>query len=729
MKLPKQLISDNDKNEDWGKKTIKAIISHYHNYERYSVARQKDYDNYQLVDGNFNDKEYEYVTKTYGLTTPARLVNYPLILPKLNLIVGELMAQGLNFTAHVVNRDGVRKKNEAMISAATESLLRPIRREMEAALGTKLTDEELDLSVPQDLKEFDSTKFRTHMEEYMMVGLQDLIHRFNLKHEFKRGMYDTGIVFKEIYHITYKNGLPYPERIDPRDAILDYDNDKEDVEEGKFGGVDKWYTVNQVIDEFPNLPVEKVRELEKLEGDFMQGQTDMVTNNHQWYRNEEGSGLKVRVVKLQWRSLREMKFKLSENPYDPETPYVKLLKPGAKTKKSDKIEKRVIDDIYQGVLLGHDMIHDFRRSPNQIRYEENYAKATLDYVGVRPNTFSGSSTSLVDALKNIQMIYNITMYSIQLAMARSGARAVIYDVGQKPKKMSLASIMHHAKNSGMIFINSKQEGNQMNTFNQWSQVDFTMSNTVNQLSALKGMLEDLADKVTGISAARAGIVSSSDLVGVNQSSQMQSSLITLPLFEAHFKVVSKVLNKMAGKLKYSAGNKKWVANLYGDNMLKIVEMDKSIGPDEYSIFLENSAKDMQDKRDMIGIMDRAINSNNGTVDLTMLARALRSESASSVEKILNSGVEAAKDVLQANEERKMAIQEQANQIAEKKMGIELEKAQVQANADITVAQINNQGKIAETEMKLQHDGDSITTNNEHELDKMMLESSNQAVKE
>lgn len=725
MKFPKQLIPDNEKDEDWGKKTIKSVISHYDGYDSFQTTRQKKFDNYQLVDGNFNQKEYEYVTKMYGLTTPARLVNYPIILPKMNLVVGELMAQGLNFTAQVINRDGLRKKNEMLIRAATESLLRPIRREMEQALGTKLEDDELQESVPQNLKEFDSKDFKTHMEEYVTIAIKDLIRRFHLKHIFKRGMYDMCAVYESMYHITTKNGLPYPERIDPRVAIYDYDIDDEDIENGKFAGTDNWYTINQIIGEFPSLSPSKVEELEKIQGQFDQGETDFINGSESYYRNEGGNSLKIRVVKLQWRSLRRMRFKLSDNPYDPETPYVKMLPDDYKKKKGDKIETRVIDDIWEGVLIGNDMLHGFRRSPNQIRYEENYSKSTLDYVGVRPNTFSGSATSLVDSLKNIQMLYNIVIYSIQLALARSGAKAVVYDVSQKPKKMSLASVMHHAKNSGMIFINSKQEGNQLNTFNQWSQVDFTMSNTVNQLASLKAMLEDMADRVTGISPARAGITTSSDLVGVNERSQMQSSLITLPLFESHFKVVSKVFNRMAAKLKFHLPQKSWMANIFGDNKMKIVKMDKSLGMDEYGIHLVNSAKDMQDQRDMTSLLDRAVQRNDGTVDLAMMARALRADSASEVEGILENGIASAKEVIQSNEERKMQIQEQSNQVAQQKMQLDLEKANVQAQADVQVARIQQETKLRETQMKLDHEGDAITAKQEHELDKQMLDAANE----
>jgi hypothetical protein len=96
MKLPKMNIPDSEKNEEWAKKVLLAILSTYHTYDRFNDSRQKIYDNYQIVDGHFDPKKYEYVTKTYGLTTPARFVNYPIILPKLHLLAGELIHSRCN---------------------------------------------------------------------------------------------------------------------------------------------------------------------------------------------------------------------------------------------------------------------------------------------------------------------------------------------------------------------------------------------------------------------------------------------------------------------------------------------------------------------------------------------------------------------------------------------------------------------------------------------------------
>jgi hypothetical protein len=564
MKLPKMNIPDSQKDEDWGRKVIVSILSYYHSYDRYNTIKKKDYDNYLFVDGKFDQKQFEYVTKAYGLTTPARLVNYPIILPKLDLLAGELLSQPLQFTVDVVNRDAKRRKNEKKVNVAAEALLRPIRREIEQLTGTTLEDDEIGEAIPEDIEEFKNMTFRDHVEDYVTVGLNDLIRRWDMKHIFKRGFYDLGITAKEFYRVYVRNQHPYVERLDPRIVIYDYDYNEEDIEHGKFAGVDKYYTLNEILDMYPDLDPKKVERLQKIEG-LDQNYWAEANRTGRWFVDEEGSGLKIRTVYMQFRALRKVRYKVSPNKYDPDTPYYKLLKDDYKPKKGEKIVEKYIDDIWEASLIGNEIIHGLRRMPNQISYEENYAKKSLSIFGIRPNTFSGSATSIVDKLKNIQTLYNVTMYHIELAMARAGGKAIVYDVAQKPKGYSLSDVMHHAKNSGMVIINSQQEGHQTNSFNQFSQIDFSLSNSVTGLFNLKMTLEDLADKLTGISAARAGINKSGDLVGVNERNVMQSSLITLPLFEAHFKIVSKVLNRMAALMKICYAGNPRMANLFGDN--------------------------------------------------------------------------------------------------------------------------------------------------------------------
>ena len=454
--FPRQNIPSSKKNEEWVLNCINSIIAYQDTGDRYRNEKVKDHENYLIAEGYFDTKQFEYVTDMYGITAPARLVNYPMIMPKLDLLAGELISQPLSFTVNVINRDAIRRKNEKKIQVAAEFILRPLRREMEKVTGVEFKDEDVGMEIPDDVKEFQELKFRDAIEEQVHTGLQYVIQKYDLKNLFKRGFYDMGVTSKEFYRVVIKNGDPVPERLDPRTVIYDPDADVEDLHNALYAGVDNYWTPNEIIDRLGHKLTEKdidyIEELARMESSWYQDNNVPFSS----YIYTKNTSLKVRVVDIQWRSIRMMKFKKSPNKFDPEVPYYKMLPDDYKPKKGEEIVRRPITEIWKGTKIGHEKIIDWGPKPNQYRFEENYAEAKLDYFGVIKTNFNGRTLSIVDALKNIQILYNVVMYHIELCMARAGGKSIVYDVAQKPKKTPLADVLYHAKNSGLILINSKQ---------------------------------------------------------------------------------------------------------------------------------------------------------------------------------------------------------------------------------------------------------------------------------
>jgi len=721
--FPQQNIPENKKNRKWHMDCVNAVLRYHRDYTNFIDSRKKDHENYLIAAGTFDHKQFEYLTDMYGLTSPARLVNYPIIMPKLDLLAGELISQPLQYTVNVINRNAIRKKNEKRIQVAAEVVLRPIRREIEKAIGMPIPDENVGEEIPEDVDTYMKKKFRNAVEEMVHVGIKYCVERWDLKHDFKRGFYDLGITGKEFYHTYVKNGDPFAERVDPRSMIYDLDLDKEDLQDSKYVGQENWFTVNEIIDKYGHLLKKKeVDELEKLQSkgpNAFEGGTDLWDN----YSHDESKHLKVRVAHIQWKSIRMLKFKVSDNPYDPNNPHLKKLPDDYKEKKGDKIIKRPITDIRQATKIGHDILLDWGRKPNQIRYEENYANSYFDYHGIIRNNFSGSTLSVVDALKNIQILYNITMYQIELAMARSGGKSMVYDVAQKPKNIPLEDVFYHAKNSGLTLINSKAEGMQTTSFNQFQQVDFTLSQSVSQMINLKLMLEETADKLTGISAARSGVQKSGDLVGVTERNVMQSTLITAPIFDLHYKLIGDVFQALAGLMKMAWGKEGRMANVFGDMGMQTFKIDKSIALDEYGIFLENSGKEVQRKQEMMALLERF--SSSGAVDPASIIKAVNAESSSEVEGILTQGLEAIRDQQAQLEERKVSAQEQANEIEGQKIQMPLEVQKLKSQTDIQLKEMELRVKADMESGALEHKENMLQEQRNNDLDKAMLESTNE----
>ncbi len=162
MDFPRQNIPEAKKDKDWHMACVNSVINYTRDYNGFVDSRKKDHENYLIAAGEFDHKQFKYVTDMYGMTAPARLVNYPIIMPKLDLLAGELISQPLHFSVNVVNRNAIRKKNEEKITLASEVLLRPIRREIEKVIGMPIPDENVGQEVPEDIERYKKLKFRNH---------------------------------------------------------------------------------------------------------------------------------------------------------------------------------------------------------------------------------------------------------------------------------------------------------------------------------------------------------------------------------------------------------------------------------------------------------------------------------------------------------------------------------------------------------------------------------------
>ena len=719
MKFSKQNIPESQKTKEWHK-DFDDILKYNKSSSSYAAEKTKDYENYLLVTGQFDKKQFKYVTDMYGITAPARFVNYPIIMPKIDLLAGEIVSQPLKWSVNVVNRNAIRRKNEKKIQMAAEVILKPIRREIEKALGTELKDEEIGEEVPEDVEQFQNKRFRDIVEEQVHVGLNFISQKQKLKSVFKRGFYDLTITGKEFYRVTVKNRDPYIERIDPRSVIYDFDSDKENLQDSKFAGLDNWYTVNEIVDRF-QLSGSVVDELEKLEK-MDSNSINELNSGYDCYMSSNSTNLKVRVVDVEWKSFKTMKYKVTPNKYDKSIDFYKMVKDDYKGKDGEKVVTKVISDVRYAIRAGHEILLAWGRKPNIVRHEDNYANCKLGFFGIIKNSFNSQTLSVVDSLKNIQILYNLVMYQVDLAMARSGGKALVYDVSQKPKNVPLEDVMYHAKNSGLVIINSRSEGMQGSSFNQFQQIDLTLSQSIGQLINLKVMLEQTADQLTGITASRSGISKSSDAVGVNERSVMQSTLITAPLFDLHYDIIGDVMNEAANLFRYCWSEENRMINVFGDMGFETFKWDKSSALDEYGIFVENSSKELQRKQSMFSLMDRM--ASTGSLDPISSIKAMNAESASEVESILVKGMKTMQEMQQQQSQQQSEIAQQANEINQQKINVPIEVAKIKAEADIRTTAMKLEGEENINSFNSERAEDMQSVESQSKLDQQMLADSN-----
>jgi len=717
--MPSMVISEKDKTQDWCRQVLNAVTS-YMGAEggAYHTARTKDIRNYQIYNGQLNQADYSYITEQYGLTYPARLVNYPIITPKIDLLLGEELRRPMDTKVSTVNKAAVIRKHDHKVGLIMRDLLSEFHEQMKEELGIDVLNEGQGLPVPEDIETYMKYNYREMIEETAQDGLEYISNRYHLKDVFKEGFRDLLVTGKEFYKIGVTNGDPVARRVDPRNIVFDDSLHSDYLDDAAWVGEERWLSINEINDEYKDdLETDDLLELEKMRNLYLGGDLSNYNSSFEWVDVAHGREARIRVVSCEWKSLRAIKYKLSDNKYDPNRPFRKAVPDTYRKRKGDTIETKWVDDIWQATLIGGKILVNAKRRDNQVRSIDDPGKTSLSYIGCIKGNTTGSGTSLVDMLDNIQMLYNIVVYQIELAMARSGGKAVVYDVSQLPTNvgMDIQQVLYHLKTDGIIPINSKDEGNQMQTFNQFQQIDFTLSQSVQQLINLKVMLEEMAGQISGVSRQREGAVGQYEYVGNVQRSVVQSATITESWFYSHAECKQRVLQGLTNLMKVCWAGGKKAGIILGDGAYKFLNIMPNIALQDFGIYVGDSGKDDSMKQVVQQLAQSALQS--GTIDMLGVIKVLKSDTMTEAEKVLEQAMSEMKKQQQAAMEQQMQAQQAAQEAKQAEFQAEAQLKQMDNEAKLQVAQIGAESRKEVAKIQADVDRDLHDTKERNDMDK------------
>jgi len=698
--FPKQFIPDNEKTDEWCKENIDAIVKQlsHQDAEGSTSDYDKDVRNYRLYNGDLEYDDYSYVTEQYNMPSPATMANYPITRNKIDLLCNEDLSRPLDKSVFAVNMDAALRKEQFKVSLVANSLLAEINSEVENEFGMELEMDNKEYPIPDDIDLFMRYQYKEVIEESIHDGLDYLTQKYQLKHLFKEGLRDMLVTAKQFYKVYIKDGDPYVRRVDPRTFVYDKSIESDFLDRAQWCGEERWLNINEVIDEFRDqLDADDIKELEEMRqatNDYL----DRWNGIFNWVEIDESKTVKVRVVSAEWKSIKALRFKVSENKYNPERPFRKAVGDNYKKRKGETIETKYVDDIWEGTQIGGKILVNCQRRPNQVRSVDDAGTTDLSYVGVIFNHTTGKPTSLVDILSHIQMLYNIVMYHIELALARSGGKAVVYDVSQMPTEigMDMQEVMYHLKNDGIIPINSREEGGETASFNQFQQVDFTLSNSVQQLINLKLMLEQTAGQISGVSPQREGAVEQYEYVGNVQRAVTQSSISTGGWFYSHNEVKKKVFDKLANLMKMSWAGGKKAAFVLGDAGYKMLNVLPDVALNDYGIFLGDAGKDDALKQSVQQMSQAALQS--GTITLLDALKVLKADTMTEAQHVLEQGIDAMKEQQMQQQEQAMQQQQAAAEAQQAASQADMQMKQMEIDGRIKVAQINAEARVVAQEV-------------------------------
>lgn len=719
--LPPQKLPESKKDEAWVKRCIDALQNYSQVYteNNRSLPSEKRV-NYDLMNSHFDEDDFQYVLNPYNVAdqgsigTPARMENYNIVAPKINLLLGEELARPLDFRVIAVSGDEVSERKKELKEAVVKSLKKLLKHHMEPEIDPT-TGQPKPPEAPHKVKKRMQRDYVTSTERTMNMLLEYLSRKEEARRKFSEGWYDALVAGEEVYYVGITGGKPFFRRVNP--INFDYDKNPEvrRIEDGQWAREDRWMLPAEIIDDYGEFLTED--EIDKIEQGNMGFRRPAAGHHHPGYAYKDTdfsgrsnsrqanygyNGHYIQVTVAVWKSFRKIGFLT----YIDEEGRQQMDVVDEKFKMNDylreeeyEIEWQWVSEVWKGVKIGNDIYVDYGPLPNQNRDPFDVTGAKLPYVGHTYNEVNSRSTSMVDLIKPYQYLYNIIWYRLELELAKADGKKFIMDLAQIPRTegLDMDSWMYYFKNTGIAFINSMEEGRdgttaqgQLANFNGFTSIDMTASQAIGQYISVLSKIEQNVDQLTGVSRQREGAIDKSETATGVQSSISQSHYITESYFYQHNEVKKHVMEQLlnAARLAYIDGEEIQHISEEGDVALLQIDGAK-INLSEFGLFMTNDSEDNAIREEVRSLASVAL--QNGVANFSDVIEIFKARSLSKVEELIRNSEKEAKareEKMQERQAQQAQQQERMKQQAEQeKMQRESLDKQLDRENDLRIAMI------------------------------------------
>lgn len=705
-----------EKTDNWKHTCVDAIISREGgSYVNGRSRKERMRIDYNLYNGIFDENDLKYVTNPYKVEDgfPAAIQNMNIIKPKVDLLLGEETKRPFSWRVVQSNDETASLYQEKQ----TEMLLDYTMSKIREQFGDQM-DENNQPMTPKQISDYMSRDYNDIAEKVANHTLNYLKHKLNIVHEFNKGFKDGLIAGEEVYYVGIVNGEPYMERVNPIYFSYDRNPDLENIEDGDWCVRRMIMSPMSVYDMFYDKLDEKDLNalLEMVNGygltnrsmstDFNQiVYKDRIVNNI-FDREENFEGMLVNVWHVSWRSFKKVGFLKSTDEMGNDSTV--MVDETYKTSPGEEIEWRWIVEIWEGYRAGEDLYFGIQPVQYQHVSIDNPNAQKLPYVGIRYNHTNSRGRSLVDTMKPLQYMYLIVWYRLELALARDKGRIINMDVTQIPKSMGLdvQKWMHYLSAMGVNFFNPYEEGwavpgregGKPSTYNQFGQVDLSMSSVIADYIALLSKIEEMLGELSGVTKQRQGSISKTELVGNVERAVVQSSHITEPLFWTHTQAKRNVLTSLLDTAKSAWANsgKKKLHYILDDTTRAFIDIAEEFLYADLDIYMSDSTAEQQQIEALRTLLQPAMQNGATLLDASHILTANNmtdiKKKLEEIEGKRQQMIQQQAEQEQALEQMKIQAQQEAINVQKDKNRIDEEDSMRKADTSIQVAMIQAEAK-------------------------------------
>jgi hypothetical protein len=620
-----------DKQEQVCKDCIDYAVNNYNGYRRRQIKKMT-----LLMDsynGITDARNFEYLNRTYGKENLANYIDYRMARPKIDGLVGEFLSRPLSGTVYTINKEARSRKLQNY-----EFLLGRQAAQEQLEKQKQLVGYDVFEGMPMpEVKQADGADQATakpdfNIKERNEVVMQTLIKNFiennhygqDVKTRFASNYLDVLITAECFGKVSIdKDGNVRFREIDPRNGIWEEIERDPFLGQTPYLGEARLMFIHDILSEF-ELSDDQKKNLYEIRDRWDQ---NVNTSSEQWrmnYRLVE-KNLAVMVYTLEWYALKPFYTKVSKDPRNIDAePYRQSISLDYYNKNYSQIQsdvnkgKYTIETKYKKIIweatrIGADMYVNMREKPNIIGSLDNPFNTMYSYTGMLLNTRDGIRISILESLENISRIYNIIMFQINRELAKAKGKVVTYDRAYLPKGKTMKDVMHKLTNDGIYDYDSSADGNMSGTSVEVQgsirEIDLGISSNMQVLLTLKVQLQDMADRLSGISNERQGEIAASQTSGNAQLAVQGSRNITEPLNYYFDRYVENILIRVAEYSKITVfTHPDKLGMIIGDDAVGFLKITKDISYDDYGYYLADNRKEEEIKNRIRGLMEFALNS-------------------------------------------------------------------------------------------------------------------------
>jgi len=627
--LPPQRLAYVKKTKEWRIDNVDHADTHsfYHNESVRKTLKNKVI-NLNMYNGIIDVRDLTTVLNPSNIDAsyiPDNIPHNPIVVPKIDLLVGEEIKRRFDWQVIVTNQNAVSKKEDDKKKALMEKLVQFLQSNYkEDELQTKMQELE-------DFMKYDWQDIREKMANQILRHYwaeQDFDTKFN------NGFKDALIMAEEIYQIDIVHDEPVLDKLNPLKVHSVRSGNSDRIEDSSIIIIEDHWSPGKIVDYFHDQlkpeDIDHILEYTTVSSrgsysdddnnhtllrdgrdsiDSLLGGMDAVfniaeINGHQFSSDFTDENGNVRVLRVYWRSLKKVKKVKYYTEYGEEDYKIRSEEYILDKNTGEESKDLWVNEWWEGTKIGKDVYVNMRPRPVQFNKVNNPSYCHPGIIGQVYNTNQGKAVSLLDRCKNYQYLYDVLFDRLNKAIATNYGKIFELDLAKVPENWEIDKWLHFAVVNKIAVIDSFKEGNQgaatgklAGSFNTQGgrAIDMETGSYIQQHIQLLEFIKMEMGEIAGVSAQRQGQISSNETVGGVERSVNQSSHITEFWFNTHEKVKLRVLTAFLETAKVALkGNNKKVQYILDDQTIEMLNIDgEDFAEADYGMVCTSSSKALE----------------------------------------------------------------------------------------------------------------------------------------